>query len=350
MKTFTRNGDKAKWKSTSDQGEVTVSGPALYWSLGGTPAAYSVAFAAVGKRSDGKLPLIPGGTLTIRKVADAQVTRGADHRKVTLMSITGVGLTPAFVWSMNEATPRLFAFIVPGFLQLIEEGWETNAKALETQQKKAEGDVVLAMQKRLAHNINGRTLIRNARVFDSKAAKLGPASDVLLRDGGIVSVTATGQPTPKAGQVVDAGGRVLLPGLFDMHGHLGRWDGGLNLAAGITTVRDMGNDNATLQQLMAQERAGTLMMPRIVPAGFIEGESKMSSSGVVLSSPRWPKRRRRSTGTPRTAIRKSRSTTLSRRNMCARRRLMRTQRDFASAVTFPHSCAQEAVEQGYDEI
>ena len=84
---------------------------------------------------------------------------------------------------------------------------------------------------------------------------------------------------------VDAAGRVLLPGLFDMHGHLGRWDGGLNIATGVTTVRDMGNDNTTLQQLIAEEKAGTLLSTRVVTAGFIEGESEMSArNGFVITN------------------------------------------------------------------
>jgi len=62
-----------------------------------------------------------------------------------------------------------------------------------------------------------------------------------------------------------------------MHGHLDPWEGGLNIAAGVTTVRDMGNDNATLQRMIEQERAGTLLSTRIVPAGFIEGVSDNSA-------------------------------------------------------------------------
>ena len=45
----------------------------------------------------------------------------------------------------------------------------------------------------------------------------------------------------------------------------------------------MGNDNATLQQLIAQEQAGTLLAPHVVPAGFIEGESPDSArNGFVI--------------------------------------------------------------------
>jgi hypothetical protein len=287
---FGREGNKAWWKSTSDKGEQTVEGTALYSPLGGTPAGFSVAFAALAKRPDGKLPMIPSGTLSTRKVAEAEVSNGKEKRKVQLLALTGIGLVPTFAWATEGQpskgeSPRLFAFIYPGFVQLIEDGWQSNANALETRQKQAETETLVAFQKRLAHPLQGATLIRNARVFDSEKAVLGPASDVLVRDGRIVSVGATGSGKAKADHVVDAGGRVLLPGLFDMHAHVGRWDGGLNIATGVTTVRDMGNDNATLQQIIAEEKAGTLLATRIVPAGFIEGESPMSArNGFVIKN------------------------------------------------------------------
>ena len=50
-----------------------------------------------------------------------------------------------------------------------------------------------------------RTLIRNARVFDSEKAVLGGPSDVVVRDGRIVSVSPAGQAEVDAQQVVDAG-------------------------------------------------------------------------------------------------------------------------------------------------
>lgn len=281
--TFSRTGDTVEWKSTSDQGRQPVAGTALYSALGGTPDGFSVALSALSKRGDGKLPLIPSGTLTVRKVGDAQVARGSDKRTVQLVAITGVGLTPTFAWSTTGDAPRLFAYIYPGFLQLIEQGWESNADALETQQKQTEGEELLGMQKRLAHTLAGTTLIRNARVFDSEKATLGAASDLMIRDGKIVSISNGGSGKAKADNVIDAAGKVLLPGLFDMHAHFGPWEGGLHLSAGVTTIRDMGNDNTTLQQFMVQEKDGSLLAPSIVPAGFIEGESKMSArNGFVI--------------------------------------------------------------------
>jgi hypothetical protein len=281
---FALAGGRATWKSTSDEGAQPVSAGAQYAPLGGTPESSSVAIAALAARADGKLPLIPSGTLTMRKVDEAEVRNGAQARKVQLLAITGVGFTPGFAWATTDARPRLFAYIFPGFLQLIEEGWQANANALEERQKAAEGKALTDLQQRLAHSAKGTLLIRNARVFDSVKAVLGSAQDVLVRDGRIVSLSGAYQEQAAADHVIDAAGRVLLPGLFDMHGHVDRWSGGLQLAAGVTTVRDMGNDNATLQQVMAEERAGTLLMPHIVAAGFIEGESEQSArNGFVIS-------------------------------------------------------------------
>lgn len=280
---FSVEGGVARWKSTSDSGEQPAVAGAAYSPLGGTPQSFSVALSALAKRADGKLPLIPSGTLTMRKVADADVRKGEETRKVQLMMLTGVGFTPGFVWATSDAEPRMFAVIAPGFLQLIEDGWQANADALEDIQRTSETAALLDMQKRLAKPLAGTTLIRNARVFDSEAATLGPASDLLLRNGRIVSISDAGQEQAPAQQIIDAGGRVLLPGLYDMHGHIDQWQGGLHLAAGVTTVRDMGNDNTTLQRLMASERAGKLMSPSVVAAGFIEGESPMSArNGFVI--------------------------------------------------------------------
>lgn len=283
---FERDGTRVAWRSTSDEGERDVPAGAQYMPLGGTPQAWSAAIAALLARADGRLPLVPSGALTARQVVQLDVTADDGRRQpVQLLALTGIGFTPSFAWATGGDQPRLFAYIYPGFVRLIEDGWHANGDVLEARQQQAEVEALAELAGRLSHPLAGTTLIRNARVFDSEHARLGVAADVLLRDGRVVSLSAAGGRLPAADNMVDAGGRVLLPGMFDMHVHAGRWDGGLHLAAGVTTVRDMGNDNGTLGQLRAEERAGTLLFPRIVASGFIEGESPMAArNGFIVDS------------------------------------------------------------------
>jgi hypothetical protein len=286
---FWREGRQSKWKSTSEQGQTDAGEGALYIPLGGTPQASSVAIAAMARRGVSELPLLPGGTLHQRVVREIEVESDGAKQTVQLLAQTGLGMSPQFVWATKadaatKAEPRVFSFIVPGYLVAIEEGWERNGEALTQAQVEAEGSMVKDLAKRLFAPAKGLTVIRNARVFDSVKGALGEPSDVYVLRDRITAIVPAGSPDAGVDNEIDAGGRVLLPGLFDMHGHeFGRWNGGLHLAAGVTTVRDMGNDNKSLQGLIDENLRGELLGPRIVTAGFLEGESDFSArNGFVI--------------------------------------------------------------------
>ncbi len=278
---FSRTGTAAEWRTESDRGQTTVTGSALYVPLNSSSLASTmVAINALARRTDNALPLLPGGTLRMRTVESFDVKRGADIRRVSLIALTGLGLQPQFVWTTGIGSARrAFAFVVPGVVVGIEEGWQQTGQLLSRHQQAAEGRLLRDMAHSLRHPMDGLTVIRNAKVFDAEKAELTGPSDVYVMRGRITAVLPAGSPTRGADHEIDAGGRVLLPGLFDMHVHAGRWDGGLNVAAGVTTVRDMGNRNDTLQQIITETAGGDLLHAQIVPAGFLEGESENSASG-----------------------------------------------------------------------
>jgi hypothetical protein len=289
--TFSNDGSTARWKSTSEEGTTTVSQPALYIPLGGTPQGSSVAIALLAKRADRSLPLLPGGTLKSRVLQELEVESDGEKRTVQLLAQTGLGLSPQFVWATKgdaakNEDARMFAFIIPGYLTAVEEGWERNADAMTQAQQSAEATMVKDVATRMRQPLPGLTVIRNARPFDSVKGALGKPSDIYVMRGRITAVLPAGAPNAGVDNEIDAGGRVMLPGLFDMHGHVfGKWEGGLHLAAGVTTVRDMGNDNKTLQGLIDQTERGELLGPRVVTAGFLEGESNFSArNGFVVKN------------------------------------------------------------------
>ncbi|MBB5208360.1 amidohydrolase family protein [Chiayiivirga flava] len=287
---FERIGNRATWKSTSETGEQTVDGAALYMPLGGSPQSSSIAIAAVAKRGDGTLPLLPGGTLQQSVAQELEVEADGVKQTVQLLVHTGIGLAPQLSWATKGKAgedPRLFAFIVPGYLVAIEEGWEKNAEAMTKVQQTTETALVRDFAQRHFQPLDGLTVIKNARIFDSEHATLAKdLSDVYVLRGRITAIVPAGSPNAGVENTVDAAGRVLLPGLFDMHAHeFDKWGGPLHLASGVTTVRDMGNDNASLQQLIDASARGDVMEPKIIPAGFLEGESPMSArNGFVIKN------------------------------------------------------------------
>jgi imidazolonepropionase-like amidohydrolase len=91
---------------------------------------------------------------------------------------------------------------------------------------------------------------------------------------------------PDGAEVIDAKGMALLPGLWDMHVHLGETDGVLDIAAGVTSVRDLGNDTATLQDIRRRYEDGTAVGPRVLMAGLIDGPGQYTSpAGAVADTP-----------------------------------------------------------------
>jgi len=117
----------------------------------------------------------------------------------------------------------------------------------------------------------------HATVIDMTGAPPKPEMTVVVEGKRIVEIGKTGKvkvPTPA--QIVDATGKFLIPGLWDMHVHTlieGRpnYFFSLFIANGVTGVRDMGG-SLTLEQINQIRRevaAGKVLGPRIFTAGRI---------------------------------------------------------------------------------
>jgi hypothetical protein len=279
---FSNSSGHAQWQTGSDNGAKNSSGPAFYMPLDAVPEVASLSVAAMIRRPGGKLALLPAGSLAQRRLDEQVVMRGNMSQRVQLVTQSGSGFAPAFYWATISTQPRLFAAIVPGKMTIIEDGWQASEKMLAARQRQAESRMLNEMAMRLQHPLNGLTVIRNTRVFDSEKAQLGAASDVYLLRGKIAAVLPAGTPMQGAEAEIDAGGRVMLPGLFDMHARLGRWDGALYLAAGVTSVRDVGSDNLELQQLIDEQQSGKAMAPHIAALGILDGEGPESAYQGIL--------------------------------------------------------------------
>ncbi len=280
---FNRDGNTATWSAGDKKGQSQLSGAAMYLPVNGSPELSSIAINAIAKSGSNQIALLPSGTLSQQSVSDLIVEKGGEKQQVQLLVQTGVGLVPNFVWATGGDNPRLFASIAPGYLTLIEDGWQANADKMAVIQQQAETKLLTQLASNIPQQLPGLTVLRNVRIFDSISATVGSASDVYLLRGKITSIVPTGTLATEVQNDIDGKGRMLLPGLFDMHGHISRWEGPLHLAAGVTTLRDMGNDNATIQAIIDETQHQKLLAPTVVPTGFLEGESPYSArNGFVV--------------------------------------------------------------------
>lgn len=280
---FRLDGNKASWSTGGANQTANSDGKALYLAVDGSAHMTSLAISAMAKAGKNSLPLLPGGTLQQQVAGELIVENGGEKQQIQLLVHTGVGLEPNFVWATQGEKPRLFAQLIPGYMTMIEDGWQGNAEKMLAIQQKAETALLENMATSLVQKLDGLTVVRNARVFDSVTTQVSAPQDIYLLRGKITTVVPAGSLQSPVRHEIDAANRIVVPGLFDMHGHIGRWEGALHLAAGVTTLRDMGNDNNTLQLMMDEITHDQLLAPTIVPTGFLEGESPYSArNGFVV--------------------------------------------------------------------
>lgn len=122
-------------------------------------------------------------------------------------------------------------------------------------------------------------VITHVTVIDATGNPAAPDMTVVIRDAHIAEIDSSDRVSvPKNAHVIDGTGKFLIPGLWDMHGHLtDATEGALPLLIehGVTGVRDMGGDLAQVDHWRKEIADGTRLGPHIVRAGpIIDGPSE----------------------------------------------------------------------------
>lgn len=94
-------------------------------------------------------------------------------------------------------------------------------------------------------------------------------SIIVVRDGRIVTVGPTGRTTiPTGAQRISLGGKVVIPGLINSHGHVNTPDDLRTYAAyGVTTVVSLGGETEAVFAARAAQDVATLDRARVYVAG-----------------------------------------------------------------------------------
>ena len=236
----------ARWQDTTGTGEARVDDESLlYVDQNGSPYSLALLARALLNESNGRINVYPSGEVSIRTRSTMPLDGTDGQLKVTAYEVLGLSLNPSLVFL--DQTGEFFAIASPRF-SVIREGYETADESLRLYSEELSTERFVEIQARVAHEFATPVRIQNVRVFDPEALALTDFKDVVVYGNRIASVQPENTPSTDGEVIIDGNGGSLVPGMYEMHGHIGQGNALLNIAAGVTSVRDMGNENDVLDE------------------------------------------------------------------------------------------------------
>jgi len=278
---FVLAGTQASWKDTTGEGSTTLEEPTLYVAQEASPYAVWVYAQALLSDADHSMPVLPGGTLRIDSMQLLKLKGKTGEISATAYALSGLSLNPTYF--LLDDKRALLAIMSPSFALILEgyEGEDERLRALATEYSAKRFEKI---QEKVAHNYDRPVRIKNVRIFDPATEALGEPVSVIVAGNKIEKIISIDTPAVANEVVIDGAGGTVVAGMYEMHGHLGQNRALLNIAAGVTSVRDMGNNNEVLSELIDKIETGRLAGPRVTRSGFIEGKSEYSSNNGILVS------------------------------------------------------------------
>ncbi|MEM9304583.1 MAG: amidohydrolase family protein [Pseudomonadota bacterium] len=252
-----------EWQSAADAGSSAE--PGFYTSLDGPPGETTLLIRALLADDDRTIPLLPQGEATLEIVGEHSFDDGVTVR---LAELSGLGFEPFPVWL--DENDGIFA-VVSGWFGMVPVGRSDVMEVLQAAQDERRDARYRILGDAAVTPFDGPVVIDNARIIEVVDGKVLTANAVVVEDERIAAVLEPDEARPTGATVIDAGGRTLLPGLWDMHTHLSPGDGALHLAAGVTTVRDLANDHDQVMQVQKAWDSGEAPGPHVFRSGFIDG-------------------------------------------------------------------------------
>ena len=235
-----------------------------YWATHGSPT---------------QLTTLPSGSVKVEARGQDTIhitgKDGAKDEKLDRYTIEGLIWGRETLWF--DANRNLVAAITTDaefdHFEAIREGYES-ALGDFVGRAGADGMSALAeISRGIAGSRESTIAIVGGTLIDGTGAAPVADAAVVIRKGRIVAAGARSKvKIPRHANVVDAHGKTILPGLWDMHAHFEQVEWGpIYLAAGVTTVRDCGNEFefiTAVRDAIAQRRG---LGPRLLLAGIVDG-------------------------------------------------------------------------------
>ncbi len=266
---LTARGAALAWNNGAEIGEAPSTSGAVYTPLYGSSALWATVARALLRAPDHTRALLPAGRGQIERGRDLVVEGEGGKLHVTLYQLLGFDYAPVAIWLDDEG--QLFARGSEWQVE-VRSGYRSALPRLFAEQESARLSRLGDLAKRVTHRPPPAGLaIVHARIVDVEA-KTTLMGTIVVKGDRIVAVGPEATtPVPPGAQTIDAAGKTVIPGLWDMHAHVDASDGLLDMAAGVTTVRDLANDMDVVDHLRKNWDSGETIGPRLILAERVRG-------------------------------------------------------------------------------
>lgn len=279
---FRVNNKWALWEHPGDADSIASTEDKFYVAIE-KPYNQDIIFEALRISANNRIPLLPAGEATLEYIREQTVQSETDSKNVRLFAIHGLSLGPEFVWI--DSKNRVFADHIS-----IQQGWEDHFMELfQNIQHELSGYITQKLEPLIkTENTDRNLLIENAKIFDTVSKVLSKDTNIWIRDGRIESIESKiPEGFPKDFNKIDARGKTVLPGLWDMHVHVhpGKSDqviAPLFIARGITTVRDLGGRDWLTSHIKGQSVVGKTIAPNILQSIILYGNPGPAIMGANI--------------------------------------------------------------------
>ena len=246
-----------------------------YWAAHGSPTQ--------------QLPTLPGGSVKIEPRGQDTVHVSGRDEKLDRYTVEGLIWGRETLWL--DSNRNLVAAITTDaefdHFEAIRDGYES-AMGDFVGRAGADGMAALAEISGGIPGSRASTLaITGATLVDGTGAAPVEDAAVVIHKGRIVAAGPRAKvKIPHGAQIVDAQGKTILPGLWDMHAHFEQVEWGpIYLAAGVTTVRDCGNELEFITAVRDAIAQGRGLGPRLLLAGVVDGSGPMAIGVERVDTP-----------------------------------------------------------------
>ena len=121
-------------------------------------------------------------------------------------------------------------------------------------------------------------LLTNARIITMEGDEVIESGSILVKDNKIEEF-GSNISKPSGAKEIDCSGKTIMPGIIDVHGHLGnfrfgvspqkQWEYYANLAYGVTTAHDPSSNSEMIFSQSEMIKAGHMVGPRLYSTGTI---------------------------------------------------------------------------------